>query len=287
MRRPMETSMQDTTTDDVDLQASGGAVAPTRRYQSGRLNSRNWEHVALRADDVMLSAAHPSAALWMRDIVVRLLRNRIQGGFVPPAVDAADADLFTIRTQLRLQRNRRAMVSYLPFDGLPFRDDLQYVAVAQDARDVFLAEWEGRNPGQAADVHAAWRRWASANSLSWEHGGTELVSPYLHTQSWWTMRRRPNVLIVHLADLINDTTTEIAAVAEHLEITIGPVATRIIASETTRAAHHRPRHENPLCTGGWRTRFDHDDLLRHEAAKKQTLGPDCAAYLDHGRHALW
>jgi hypothetical protein len=84
----------------LDRSASTTApLAPIHPYPADRICSRNRRHIALRSGDVVVTAAHASSALWMQDIAGRLLRNRLHG-------------------------QRRPMTSYLPLDGLPFRDDL-------------------------------------------------------------------------------------------------------------------------------------------------------------------
>ena len=81
-----------------------------------------------------------------------------------------------------------------------------------------------------------------------------------HLRRWWPYRRLDNVLFVHLADLQRDPQTEVAVVAEYLGLVPQPDCAVFAAG---------PQHKAV------------------PAAAVRRLPPDCAAYAEQGRRALW
>jgi hypothetical protein len=156
------------------------------------------------------------------------------------AVDSVNADL-------EAQDHRRFIKSHTPYDGLPVRDDVTYICVGRDPRDVFLS-WD--NHWHNMDLAAAFAAREQAVGLDdiaellaegppekapseaerfWDWvdddrppstGLQSLRATLEHLASFWTIREQPNVVMLHYDDLKADLAGEMRRIADHLTIEI-------------------------------------------------------------------
>ena len=56
-----------------------------------------------------------------------------------PWLDLRMAPLEEVRAKLDAQTHRRCIKTHLPLDGVPFFDEIKYVVVGRDGRDVFMS----------------------------------------------------------------------------------------------------------------------------------------------------
>ncbi len=133
----------------------------------------------------------------------------------------------------------------------------------RDPRDVFMSWWNHYSsftpdylaylnnrperlgpqlPPAPADIHEFWRSWIHKGGVEWQQ---EEYSPYLgvlrHFQGWWKFRHLPNILLVHFADLLADTSVEIRRIASFLDIAASDEQTEQIAEQTRISGHAHPR----------------------------------------------
>jgi aryl sulfotransferase len=244
-----------------------------RVYRNGIVDSGNWDNLPLRARDIVICTTTPGAGGRTQDILLRLARRGRPGQAISPWVDEAGVDVAAMAKMLETIPHRRVLTSHLPLDGLPFREDVTYVAVFGDPRDTLISLRDGE-----ADlpVHAktAFNDWLASN-------------PFHHVSNWWQHRRLQNVHFVHASDLLNDSVTEIAALAEHIGLGLHLSQARAIATETAFSANCRHAHGEPGRADRWKGALSEEELQRYEAAKQRTLDPACASYLERGRCALW
>src|SRR5262249_47030162 len=136
------------------------------------------------------------------------------------------------------QTSRRFIKAHLPLDGLPYWDDVQYIAVSRDARDVFMSllnHWSNYTdavytvvlnglagrvgdpfPRYEDDVHARWRDWIGRGWFDWESDGYPWWSHLHHLKTWWEFRHLPNIRLVHYADLLADLEGGMRSIADYL-----------------------------------------------------------------------
>lgn len=230
-----------------------------RVYRNHMLDSRRWDHVALRPDDIIISTSYKAGTTWAQRIVSLLLfgpgRLREPLGTLSPWVDARFfAPISQVVAQLEKQTHRRFLKSHLPLDALPYDERVKYVFVGRDGRDVFMSWWnhhgaftdlayEILNSGDdfvgeplarlPEDIHAFFDGWVHRASFPWEQDGYPLWSHLRHAQSFWNFRHLPNLHFVHYADLKADREGEMRRLAAYLGI---PVDERVWPDQVAAAS---------------------------------------------------
>lgn len=225
-----------------------------------------------------------------------------------PWFDANFDPVDDIVARLHAQRHRRFIKTHTPADGIPLYDDASYVFVARDGRDAFMSycnhlekfrsevrddlnraaaleglplmpEWDG-------DVHSLFRGWLATN-------------PFLHhVETFWELRDRPNVLLVHFADLKSDLEGEMRRVAAFLELDISEALWPSVVDRCTFEAMRGRASE----IGSFERRFDGgaesfffkgtngrwhdvltpDELDAYEERARTVLSADAFAWLQRG-----
>ncbi len=182
-------------------------------YLHPMLDSTHWQqHYQPRNDDIIISTSIKSGTTWMLAIVVILI---FQGKDVPsPPMVAPWLDMRHPRLTeeilaiiLEAQQHRRVIKSHLALDGLPYYQQVKYIIVTRDARDVFMslhnhhsnytenvipainAHWDGdRFPACPDDIRMFWRDWITKGWFEWESEGYPYWGNLHHTRTWWEYR---------------------------------------------------------------------------------------------------
>ena len=217
----------------------------TRCYQNHSIDSLRWQSYVPRDDDVIISTSMKAGTTWMQTIVANLI---FPNGNLPGAVDDIspwiDCPLFQkdmMFATIEAQEHRRFLKSHLPLDAIPYFDNVKYIMVARDARDVFMSMWNhysnftprayelvNENPGLKGDplprpdgnIRSLWHQWMTRGSFEWEHDGWPFWSHLHHAQSWWEWKDLPNILLVHYNNLLMDLPAEIRRIASYLGIAV-------------------------------------------------------------------
>lgn len=194
-----------------------------RRYRSFICDSARWDAFELRAGDVIVTTPPKAGTTWMQTCVLLLLH----GDPLPaplselaPWLDQSVERIEDVRARLDAQTHRRVIKTHTPLDGLPWRDDVTYIGVARDPRDIALssaAHAENFDRERAAQLRAASGADEApppvfvADVRQWieEDSPPELLSSRLrfsahHVAELWAHRDRPNVHLFHYADLTSD-----------------------------------------------------------------------------------
>ncbi|HET9771948.1 MAG TPA: sulfotransferase domain-containing protein [Acidimicrobiia bacterium] len=221
----------------------------TRTYRHHHLDSTRWDAVRHRPGDVVISTSAKAGTTWMQRIVSLLIFGT---GPLPdvlsrvsPWIDCRYTEpLDEVVARIEAQRHRRFLKTHLPVDALPFSDDVRYIVVGRDSRDVFMSLWNhyrnytdvmyemtsaGDPPGGPLprcpdDLRRLWSQWATRGSFEWESDGWPFWSHHYHAGAWWPHRHRENVLLVHYNDLQADLDGEMRRVAGHLGIPLDEAA---------------------------------------------------------------
>jgi aryl sulfotransferase len=306
------------------------AARPTRTrvYRNHHLDSTRWDRFETRPGDVVITTAYKSGTTWMQTIVAHLV---FPGGAIPgpvmeisPWIDMAARDFDDIVARTGAQTHRRFLKTHLALDGIPYREDVRYVYVGRDLRDVFMSLWNhysGHNdaafervndprtlvgepfPRPPADLHTLWARWIARGWFDWEPEGWPYWSSAHHARTWFAWRHLENILFVHFADLLADPHAEIARVARFLDIPIDEAELDRIAGATSFDAMKAAgdavmggaaalwdegarRFLNQGTNGRWRGVLSDAELAQHRALVERALPRECATWLENGRKAL-
>jgi aryl sulfotransferase len=298
----------------------------TRLYQNNRLDATRWERYVPRDGDVVISTSMKAGTTWMQMIVANLI---FPEGDIPGPVTTISPWLesrFALGNEdpldrIEAQKHRRFLKSHLALDGIPYSQDVRYIVVGRDARDVFMSlvnHYANMTPyahrlsaevgfGEPSvpydgDLRGFWRRWMTRGGFPWENEGWPYWSHFHHAQSWWDFRHLPNVLLVHYNDLLADLSGEMRRVAAYLGISVPPAlwprvveaatfasmkenADKIVPSASLLWEGGGKTFINAGTNGRWRDVLTDEDLALYRAAVERTLSPDCARWLEGGRAA--
>lgn len=307
---------------------SGPSAKPEVRhvYQNHHLDSTRWEHYTPRADDVVISTAYKAGTTFMQTIVANLIfhdgaiPDRVQT--ISPWVDLRVSPVEEMAKQIANQTHRRFLKTHLALDGIAFFEEVRYIVVGRDPRDVFMSllnhyesqtptfyEVINRLPGRVGpplpeypgDVLQLWNDWIGKSWFDWESDGYPYWSMFHHAQTWWDFRHLPNILFVHYADLLADLEGEMKRVARFLDMEI-PVEAwpRLVEAcrfETVKKNPDKVMSEmagvifkdgaqsflHKGTNGRWRDVLGPEQQAQYEATAARTLSADCARWLEDGR----
>ena len=145
------------------------------------------------------------------------------------------------------------------------------------------------------------RQWISQGVVPGQTDGAPSASLFDHTLSFWTERRRANVLLVHFDDLKADLDGEMRRIAAFLDIDVDPgkwpalVEAATFASMRDRGEILMPQFNTTNLTGGakrlfhkgssgrWKDVLTDDDLRLYDAKLREKFPPDVAVWMEGGR----
>ena len=295
-------------------------------YQNRAMDALRWNYFTPRADDIVVATTYKAGTTWAQTIVANLLFSGSLPGSIADLSPWIDFRIFPLEQVLSIldrQTHRRAVKTHLPLDGLLFHENIKYVCVGRDPRDIFMSYWNfygnfspqlislaNSIPGRVGeelqrcpdDVHELWRGWMTRACFPWEHDGYPGGSVLHHAQTWWDYRHLPNILLVHFADLLADLEGEIRLIARFLEISPPPDAWPTIVHNCTFA--EMKKHGDELMphlkmilkgagnsffhkgtNGRWRDILSADELRLYDAAASREMTPDCRRWLENGKRA--
>lgn len=199
-------------------------IANTRVYQHHHLDSTRWDAVPYRNDDIVITTPYKCGTTWTQQITCALLHGPdvTYTREMSPWIDARFwGPIEPIAAASAKQPGPRFFKSHLPLDGIRWDDEVRFLVIGRDLRDVFMSLLnhysaygdiamerlnDDSNPGAPiprfdGDVLAWWSRWITEGWFPWESDGWPFWSASHHLSTWWTARHEPNVLLVHYADL--------------------------------------------------------------------------------------
>ncbi len=298
-----------------------------RVYQNHHLDSTRWDQMRFRPGDVVISTSYKAGTTWMQNILANLVfwNDEIPSPVmeVSPWIGMRVRPLEPQLAMLDAQTHTRFLKSHLPLDGLPYREDVKYIVVGRDARDVFMSLWNhygnytpmmqgllNETPGRVGpplpvcpdDIHWLWRQWIQLGWFEWESDGWPFWSHLHHCKSWWEWRELPNILMVHYNDMKTDLEGEMLRVAAYLEIEPADDAwPRLVEACTFGSMKERAKkimaNAELGFVGGtdtffykgtnqrWKGVLSDDDLALYPEALERTLSPEAGEWLEKGRLA--
>lgn len=294
-------------------------------YQNHHLDTCRWDSFKPRAGDIVVSTSYKAGTTLMQTIVFNLL---FPDGDTPvpvmdssPWLDMRVIPLDKVLAKLGAQTHRRCIKTHLPLDGLPYFDEVRYIMVGRDPRDVFMSlvnhygehtpqffELINDTPGRVGDplppydgdIHKLWRNWITRGWFAWESDGWPYWSHLHHAKTWWEFRHLPNIRLVHYNDLLSDLEGEMRALADWLEIEVPeerwPAVVEACRFATVKADPTKVMSdgarvfwkEGPQTffhkgtNGRWKNILSADELRLYDDAMRKTLPPDCAHWLECG-----
>jgi aryl sulfotransferase len=293
-----------------------------RVYQNHHLDSTRWDDFKPRRGDIVISTSYKAGTTLTQTIVLNLLFPEgppATLGDLSPWLDARFGPVEEVLGKLEAQTHRRCIKTHLAFDGLRLLDEAQYVMVGRDPRDVFMSlvnHYSNHTPEffpmlndqpglvgdpfppYGGDIHEFWASWISRGWFAWESDGYPYWSHLHHAKTWWEARHRPNVRLIHYADLRRDLEGEMRALAAWLGIEVPedrwPAVVHACRFETVKANPEKLLGDQKMIwkgggqtfinqgvNGRWQGVLTEAELAQYAQAMR-SLPPDCARWLETG-----
>jgi hypothetical protein len=229
------------------------------RYRTLVMDSARWAGFEHRPGDVVISTPAKCGTTWTQMLVALMVFDGPDFpaplDLVSPWLDMCNRSIEEVRCDLDAQTHRRFIKTHTPLDGLPLRDDVTYLVVGRDPRDVSLSmEYHRRNmdldhflelrtavlgvddltdrprPGPAPTVDDRMDAFLHGDEFG------ALASIVHHLDDAWGHRRSHDVVLVHYADLTADLTGEMVRLADALGIPLPPSRAAELAPHASLAA---------------------------------------------------
>jgi hypothetical protein len=300
-----------------------------KRYRTLVYDSARWRQFELHGGDIIISTPPKCGTTWTQMLCALLI---FDGPKFPaaleqlsPWVDSLSRSMDDIRATYAAQEHRRFIKTHTPLDGLPERDDVTYVVVGRDPRDVavsmehHLANFDldrflqlrekavglddlsslPSRPLPSDDPRQRFRTFVTVDDLG---GPATLASVLHHLTSGWERRRAPNVAMFHYADYVHDLPGEMVRLAGALGMELAPDRAVELAPEASltsmreRAGDVVPSASQGVfrsidaflragSTGEWKDRVTEADIAIYDARVAELVPPELARWAHRGRIA--
>ena len=198
-------------------------------------DSRRWQAISFRQDDIVISSWAKSGTTWLQQIVCQLVHDGREGldiSALSPWVDFRITPIHQVRAVLDSQPHRRVMKSHLPADSLPLEPCVRYLYIAREPADVVWSWYRHHHeftdeayeklnstPGRVgpplerpdSDFQAYFHRWLRED-------GHPFHPYWSNVGSWWARRHEPNIRLIHFADLRRSLGVELRRLADFLHL---------------------------------------------------------------------
>ena len=291
------------------------------------MDGQRWNAYEPRPTDIVIATAPKCGTTWMQQIVSSLVFQDSVVRILPKVSPWIEVRFHQPEDEmyrdLAAQTYRRFMKTHLPVDGLPLYDEVQYIHVARDGRDVAMSlhnhfmsvpvsHYErldrlgledaaiGKpHPRPPADPALFFHFWLTTPTVQGQSDGSPQLSFFDLEVGYWAERMRPNFLMVHYNDLQEDLDGEMRRISEFLDVdileTVWPALVNAARFENMRAAGDQLMPQLKAFLGGsenffykatnerWRTILADDDLALYEAKVGEKFTPGLAAWIAGGR----
>lgn len=292
-------------------------------------DSARWDGFVHRRGDIVISTAPKCGTTWVQMVCALLVFQSTTFDqpldLISPWLDMQTRDLPSIVADLEAQRHRRFIKTHTPLDGLPESSDVTYLCVGRDPRDVFLS-WDNHvaNNDAIAMFTARYnavglddimdklaegppvrpereidRFWDWIDDAKPVTETNSLAAMLHHLSTFWEVRDRTNVVLLHYDDLIADPEQQMRRLAAALDISVEETQwpalvhaasfehmrnrADVIAPEATSGLWYSNREFFHSGTSGqWRRLLDHADVERYVRRVRELAEPDLMAWVHHG-----
>ena len=261
---------------------SEGTPAVTRVYQNHHLDSTRWTDYQARDGDVIITTSYKAGTTFTQCILMSLICGGVDSlkrleDDVSPWIDARPVPmpLEEIYATIEAQTHQRFLKSHLALDGLPYFENVHYLIVARDPRDVFMSfanhygnytelAYEVLNGGTRVgsalppveqDIRKFWTNWITQGWFDWESEGYPFWGNLHHIQTYWDFRQLPNFHFLHYGDMLADLPGTIRRIATWIGHAASDEDIARVAAEVNFASiKQKVPHTNVCTILGWSRR---------------------------------
>jgi aryl sulfotransferase len=296
--------------------------APLHEVRSQIFDSARWAPYRPRPDDIVVATYPKCGTTWTQRIVEMLLKGNAEP--TPLLIPWYDMRLYGpvegMHANAESWTTRRQLKTHLPYDALPVFAGMKFIHVARDGRDAAMSfhnhklgtKPEARErfnailladpkfgfelPPVPEDPAEFFRDWLEDGGAD----GDERCSYFYMENSYWAVRRDPDMLLVHYNDLKADRDGEIRRIAAFLGIAHPETLMKEIVSAAAfeqmqeQAERLMPMAEMTWDGGAkrflykgtnrrWEGVVAEAELDRYQSRVRDEFSPSLAAWLEHGR----
>ena len=291
----------------------------TREQQWAVWDSTRLNDFKFRPDDIMIATWSKSGTTWTQQILAQLVLDgdpEAYGQMLSPWPEfrlMSKEDWFKMA---EAQTHRRFIKTHSPLHAIPFLPDVKYIYIGRDVRDVIWSMYHHQSiftpaayqafnsvPGRVGpplaphncDVKTYYHTFLDKNVTPGMMTDTEF---WPNVQEFWDIRRLPNVLLVHYANLKADFRREVLRIADFLRIEVSdelwPKIVRHCSMEHMRKLGSKVELLVTIFDGGaenfinkgtngrWKDVLTPDEIAKADRVAAQNLTPDCAHWLKTG-----
>ena len=286
----------------------------TRKLYLGPLtDSRRWDHITIRPDDVIVATPPKNGTTWMQTIIALLISGdpdvQTELAEKMPWVDIRVREIAQVAERIEAMPHRRCLKSHTPLDGLPLDDHAQYICVFRHPLDAhfsyrqhlrnipmaYLASWFPEDDPDGV----TFRRFLDGGAEGFDTDAMPLAHILRHYEAARAHADRPNVTLFHYADMTRDLAgtfdrvagllgiSHSAAVMEHLieAATFGNMkanASRFAPGGGKGFMKSDSDFFHSGTSGKWHGQLSDDELAAYDAIMEDRLTPEDRAWLEHG-----
>ncbi len=299
---------------------------PAKERRSWTTDSRRWAHYRPRPDDIIIGTSAKCGTTWMQQIVSLLVFQSAEPRDIQnesPWLDMRIRPIGEVTQRIEAQTHRRFLKTHLEFDALPIYDSVRYIHVARDGRDAFMS-WYNHSwhylpaaveaqsaagladetigkplPLPGASIREFYQVWMTDGPAARLANDFPAQRYFEIERSYWTERRRSNLLMVHYNDLLADCAGEMRRIAGFLDISIAEDrwpdlvkaasfrfmrehGAALMPRAVTSWDKGAERFLNEGINGRWREVLTRDDIALYEARVRRELSPGLARWLECG-----
>ena len=293
-------------------------------YRSALVNSHRWDDFKVRDDDIVITTSYKAGTTWMQGICAALVFQApeppLPQDALTPWLDSNFGPIDEVLAQLDGLQNRRYIKTHLPLDGIPFFDEIKYIFIGRDGKDVWMSmwnHWHNMNPdvindmnnapdreGPALvhppqDIGPAFDEWLIRSTFPWENDGYPFWSHLYHARSWRAYRHMPNILMVHFDDLLRDIDGEMRRISDYLGIEINEeIWPSLLEGVSFKSMKSNAEKMAPGATEGiwkdtgnffhkgtnkrWEGVLTDEQVAAYDDLAKRELGAELAQWLEFG-----
>ena len=187
-------------------------------YLGALTDSRRWDMVNIRPDDVFVVTPPKCGTTWMQTIVALLFSGdsevETELSVKMPWVDIRIREMSEVAERLAAMTHRRSMKSHTPMDGLPLDDRAQYLCVFRHPLDAHFSyrkhvrnipmPWFNHWYPEDDSDGVTFRRFLDGGAEGFDTDAMPLAHILQHFKAALAVADRPNVTLFHYADMTRD-----------------------------------------------------------------------------------
>lgn len=288
-------------------------MSDRKLYLGPLTDNRRWDKFVARPDDVYVVTPPKCGTTWMQTIVALLFSGdpdvEPELSVKMPWIDIRIREMDEVADRLEAMPHRRSVKRHTPMDGLPYREDGQYLLVFRHPLDAhFSYRKHVRNMPvkgfelfypEDEDNEVIFRRFLDGGAEGFDMDAMPLAHILQHYKAALALADRPNVSLFHYADMTRDLAGTMAKVAQLLGISHPPdVMSALVAAATfdnmkTHAERYAPSGGKGFMksdsdffhsgtSGKWQGKLTSDQLRAYDVAMDSALDPAARGWLEYG-----